>query len=298
MQDRSGRGRMARQGLIVGTLICIMTAAPAMADSPIHRDCADCPDLVLVPGGTTRIGHDDRPREAPAYEVSIAAFWLGRTEVTVGQFRDFAEATGYEPAGGCFGWTGSGFGEVGGTWQDPGFPQTDDHPVVCVTWSDAVAYADWLAVRTGQPYRLPSEAELEFAMRTGIADDDRQPDAICSIANVHDLTSAEALGMPLLPQPCSDGAAQTAAVGERMPAASGAVDLLGNVAEWTADVWFDDYASVPADGRPRSGDDLRRVVRGGAWKDDLAVVRPGSRVGLPDGFRSQYFGFRVARDPL
>ena len=296
MTDRYGKARAAHRRLIAGAFLWVMATPPATADPVVHRDCPDCPDLVLVPGGTARIGNDDRPREAPAYDVSVAAFWLGRTEVTVGQFRAFAEATGYTTADGCFGWTGSGFGEVGGTWQDPGFPQTDDHPVVCVTWSDAVAYTDWLAERTGQPYRLPSEVELEFAMRTGITDGDREPDAICGIANVHDLTSAEALGVPLPPQPCADGAAQTAAVGERMPAASGAVDLLGNAAEWTADVWFDDYASAPSDGRPRTGDDLRRVVRGGAWKDDLSVARPGSRVGLPDGFRSQYFGFRIARD--
>ena len=109
----------------------------------------------------------------PAHAVTLPGFWLGRTEVTVGQYRDFVAATGHATEAGCFGWTGDGFGEVGGSWQDPGFAQTDDHPVVCVTWSDALAYVDWLSVRTGRDYRLPSEAELEHAMRTGIAPQDR-----------------------------------------------------------------------------------------------------------------------------
>ena len=293
---RRGRGRVAGRWLAAGPLVWMLIVPAAIADTAVHRDCDDCPELVPIPGGTAQIGNDDRPREAPAHTVSVAGFWLGRTEVTVGQFRAFVEDTGHVTSDGCFGWTGSGFGEVGGNWRDPGFAQGDDHPVVCVTWSDATAYADWLSGRTGQPYRLPSEAELEYALRTGIADGDRRPETICDIANVHDLTSAEVLGMTLPPQPCVDGAAQTAPVGGRAPAGSGAVDLLGNVAEWTADVWFDDHTAAPADGRPRTGDDPRRVVRGGAWKDDLAVARPGSRVGLPDGFRSQYFGFRIARD--
>ncbi len=291
---RRSVGGQAGGWLLAGTLA--LAATPAAADPDTHRDCPACPDLVMVPGGTAQIGNDDRPREAPAHQVTVPAFWLGRTEVTVGQFRAFVEATGHVTDDGCFGWTGTGFGEVGGSWRDPGFPQTDAHPVVCVTWSDATAYAEWLTERTGQPYRLPAEAEWEFAVRTGIADADRQPETICRIANVHDTTSDQVLGMPLPAQPCRDDAARTAPVGSLLPAQSGAVDLLGNVAEWTADAWFDDYGTATTDGRPRAGSDPRRVVRGGAWEDDLSVARPGSRVGLPDGFRSQYFGFRIARD--
>ncbi|NCW56164.1 MAG: formylglycine-generating enzyme family protein, partial [Gammaproteobacteria bacterium] len=151
------------------------------AASPITiRDCADCPELVVVPRGRFMMGSDDGEvgrSEGPIHEVAIRAFALARTEVTVADFRKFVAATGYQVASGCrvqastivkgerVGWEERS--DAG--WQAPGFiaPLTEDMPVVCVGHGDARAYAAWLSRVSGKAYRLPSEAEWEYAARAG-----------------------------------------------------------------------------------------------------------------------------------
>jgi len=171
-----------------------------------------------------------------------------------------------------------------------------------VNWNDAREYAAWLSRKTGQRYRLPSEAEAEFIRRAGTAEAypwGEDPREACRYANVGDRTTRE-----LVPYfgdreiiDCEDGYAFTAPVGTRLPNAWGLYDTLGNVWEWTEDCYHENYESAPADGRPWTiGDCRRHMVRGGSWQSSSSQVRSASRIGEWRRTRCLYVGIRVARD--
>jgi formylglycine-generating enzyme required for sulfatase activity len=226
--------------------------------------------------------------EQPVHRVRITRdFYLGRTEVTVGQFRRFLEASGHVPESVADGTGGYGYNPLydpsttrrgdafegrspGYSWRWPGFAQTDEHPVVNVTWNDAKAMADWLSRTEGRRYRLPTEAEWEYACRAGTrthfhSGDDLQ--ALAGVANLFDPGSAA-----LWPQwrehaaPHDDGHVFTAPVASYSPNAFGLFDMHGNVWEWTADWHGDDYyAQSPTYDPPGPADGTVRVRRGGSW---------------------------------
>jgi len=140
------------------------------------KDGTPGPEMVEIRGGRFLMGSpvDEKGRyeDERQHEVQVADFAIGKYEVTVGQFKSFVKATQYkteaEESGGCYYWTGSAWKQdASKTWRNPGFSQTDDHPVVCVSWNDAMAYVDWLSKQTGKTYRLPTEAEWEYAARAG-----------------------------------------------------------------------------------------------------------------------------------
>ena len=195
----------------------------------VFRDCAECPEMVVLAGGNLA---------------------MGRYEVTVGEYRAFASATGGGADGGCL-----TLGD-GDSWRDPGFPQTERHPVTCVSWDDARAYVSWLSRTTGMSYRLPTEAEWERAAAGS------QP-------------GCDRLGLGTRP----DG---TCPVGSHGSNAAGLSDMVGNLLEWTSDCW--------------EGDCGRRVVRGGSWFYAAAAsLRLGARDWFPAGNRYNDRGFRVSR---
>ncbi|MCC2113452.1 MAG: SUMF1/EgtB/PvdO family nonheme iron enzyme, partial [Hyphomicrobiales bacterium] len=154
-----------------------LAVGKAYAPGTSFKDCQDCPEMVALPTGSFAMGSatDDpfgQQSETPQHEVSIARpFALARTELTVAEFRTFVEATGYRPDAGCRVWRdGRWQSDPAATWDAPGFAQADDEPVVCVSKLDATAYLDWLNATAGgnaAPYRLPSEAEWEYAARGG-----------------------------------------------------------------------------------------------------------------------------------
>ena len=193
----------------------------------VFRDCALCPEMVVMPR-------------------SLLA--LGRYEVTVGEYRAFASSTdgGSRGARNCYG---------GGSWRDPGYPQTDRHPVVCVSWDDAQEYVSWLSRTTELSYRLPTEAEWQ------------QPAAGSQ-------PGCDQLGSRTRQR-------GTCPVGSHGSNAAGLSDMVGNVWEWTADCW--------------DGDCGRRVVRGGSWFAGAEFLRPGARHRDATGFRVHNSGFRVLR---
>jgi formylglycine-generating enzyme required for sulfatase activity len=178
--------------------------------------------------------------------------------------------------------------------------QDDTHPVVCVSWEDASAYAAWLTRRSGRNYRLLTEAEWEYAARAGTTtprywgDDANES---CAYANTADLDAfrqvPDAINWPFAN--CSDGRAHTAPVGSYRPNRFGLHDMLGNVWEWTQDCWNVNYTAAPADGSAwAAGDCFMRVVRGGSWDDSPPGVRAAYRVGSPVVIRVYGRGFRVA----
>jgi len=249
------------------------------------------PPLRMLESGTFALG-THAPRQGPPTETRLPAFAITASEISVGDYRAFTLATGYRPPTGCFDWHNGSFGDdPGGRWDDPVSAPSDTHPVVCVRWADAVAYADWLSDQTGAVWRLPTEAEWEYAAKGGNpAPQPLTRENACAAANLHDAASAAAGGPGLAPLPCNDGYAKTAPVGGRAANGFGLYDTLGNVSEWTASCWRDAYDLTEEDC-------TRHVARGGAWKDDLMQATTTSRVGLFEDFRSRYFGFRLVREP-
>jgi len=266
-----------------GQFVCLSLLLLAM------QAAAD-PLLVKVPPGTFVLGAD-APRQGPPTRMDMPAFAITATEITVGDYRAFVAATDYQPPAGCFDWQYGAFADIpDGRWDDARHASSDALPVVCIRWADAVAYADWLSAADGARWRLPTEAEWEYAAKgANSASQPLTPDGACTFANLHDAASVQAGGPGLDPLPCDDGYAKTAPVGGRRANGFGLHDSLGNVTEWTSSCWRDAHDSPDADCS-------RHVARGGAWKDDLTQTSTTSRVGLSEDFRSGYFGFRLVRE--
>ena len=214
-----------------------------------ERARASVGEMVSIPGGTFRMGDlsgEGDDSEKPAHMVTIKPFKLGKYEVTVGQFRRFAEATGYRTEAernadgnqGCaiFHNLTSRF-RPDTSWRNPGFSVEDNHPVVCVSWSDAQAFVGWLNSETDGKFRLPSEAEWEYAARAGsttkyhFGNDESQ---LCRYSNHADAST----GLISKNESCSDGVGErTAEVGLYRPNSFGLYDMHGNVWEWVEDCW-------------------------------------------------------------
>jgi formylglycine-generating enzyme required for sulfatase activity len=277
--------------------------------------------------------------EKPAHRVVISRkYELSRTEITVGQFRKFVEATGYrtdaEKGRGALGFFPDRKNHIERfevspkiTWRDPGFAQNDNHPVVCVSLRDAMAYCEWLSKKEDQIIRLPTEAEWEQACRAG-SDGwyswGTDPDLAYQFANVadgalevaHPGTTSFQRAVKLREKE-GDSAVYTAEVGSYRPNALGLHDLHGNVWEWCLDSYQEDRYERLLDGVPRqerekfSVTDPRgpettdqhqygdwRVLRGGSWFTAPAYARCSARAYAEAGEASCYTGFRVLRESL
>jgi formylglycine-generating enzyme required for sulfatase activity len=292
--------------------------------SRIH-DCPDCPLMVVIPGGDFLIGSPDSEpgrhnNEGPQRRFHIKTLAVSETEITRKQFESYLRATRKHPASGC---DTHGDGKDGNwdfvpdaSWMNPGFPQRDNHPVVCVSWQDAHDYARWIAARTGQPYRLLTEAEWEHAARAGSTTAfywGAEEDAACRYANGGDrsllrdlpawsaaISTAQREGEPgarLLE--CDDGAGFTSAVGRLRPNAFGLKDMSGNVWEWVEDCYvggtYDRHTEEG--GLPDLPSCERHRARGGSWDDYPIDLRSARRTaGLPLPARRNDTGFRIARD--
>lgn len=275
------------------------------------KDCEHCPVMAVLPAGRFDMGSPDSdPQngfdEGPQHEVQFASpFAIGKYEVTRGEFAAFFRASGYSMEDGCHYRTGPQpeFSSVF-HWLNPNYEQTDRHPVVCVSWKDAQAYASWLSRGTGHTYRLPSEAEWEYAARAGTTTSrywGMSEDDGCEYANGADLSSAADLPGWTVAQ-CHDGYLHSAEVGTFKPNGFGLHDMLGNVAEWIEDCWNETFEGAPIDGSVwREGNCSRPILRGASWHDDPRFLRSANRYGFEaldwDNKESRYynFGFRVAR---
>jgi formylglycine-generating enzyme required for sulfatase activity len=253
---------------------------------------------------------EDFSREHPAHRVRITKpFYLGAYEVTLGQFLMFYHDAKYKTDAerdGKGGWGYSG-DKDNPVKQSPefvpwntGFEQTMDHPVVNVSWNDAVAFCEWLGRKEGKTYRLPTEAEWEYACRAGTttrysSGDD--PETLAQIGNVVDASTKPFMGARLAIS-ASDGYVFTAPVGQFRPNAFGLYDMHGNVFEWCADWYGEEYYSNSATDDPTgptSGS--ARVVRGGSWNYTARSCRSAFRSCTPPWWRTHQQGFRVAQVP-
>lgn len=279
------------------------------------KDCADCPTLVLLPSGSLLMGSPEsekgrRSNEGPQHRVQIAyRLAVGQYELTRGEFARFVNASGYrselEQGKDCHVLDGKTWGTSSKHgWLNPGYAQTDEHPVTCVSWHDAQAYLKWLNQQVpGKGYRLLSEAEWEYATRAGQGTrypwgDDDELTAACVYANGMDRTGkAQISDVSWGALNCSDGSAYTVAGSALRPNAFGLYNMAGNVWEWLQDVHHDDYGNAPTDGSAwtEGGDQAMRVTRGGAWFSYPQGLRSAYRSRSAPDFRGGGVGFRIAR---
>lgn len=230
--------------------------------------------LVHIPAGKFIMGSGSEPPEGPEHVVEITRpFYIGATEVTVGQFRQFAQATGYK--------TEAEKARDARTWQKPGFEQADDHPVVLVSWNDAQEFCNWLSAKEGEIYRLPTEAEWEYCCRAGTTT------AYCFGDDASDLKEYGWYEQ--------NAGNRTHPVGKLKPNAWGLYDVHGNAWEWCQD-WYatDYYVRSPRQDPEGPGTGDMRVLRGGGWSQNVMICRAADRhKGNAPSARDRHIGFRV-----
>jgi formylglycine-generating enzyme required for sulfatase activity len=282
----------------------VVSAAAAPQSGTVIRDCPTCPAVTIVPAGRFKQGSNRTDGTSAAFERPPHWVLLGRpfaistNAVTVDEYRPFIAATGRDMRG-CDTYEDRWRIRPDASWENPGFVQTGSHPVTCVSWEDAKAYAAWLSKATGHRYRLPSAAEWEYAARAGAeAVRPWNPDGsgACASANVADQHAARRYpGWAVFP--CDDGYVYTAPVGSFKANAFGLNDMLGNVFQWTDDCWHADYTGVPTDGSSRTyGDCSERELRGGSWFTTPEFVRASYRNHFGLNYRASSVGIRLVRD--
>jgi formylglycine-generating enzyme required for sulfatase activity len=274
------------------------------------------PQMVVVPHGGFRMGAVEGDAQAsdaerPAHYVRFdRGFAMARTEATVADFRRFVEATGYRTRAVRRGHStvydersGNLVRRSGVDWSSDhvGRPAGGNAPVLHVSAKDAQAYVEWLSQQTGQRYRLPSEAEFEYALRAG-SDGvfpwtaAKPPPSAGNVTGARD-RSAGGRNWSNAFDGYGDGWWGPAPAGSFAPNAFGLHDLAGNVSEWVADCWHQSYRRAPSDGEAWVNPGCRtRVMRGGSWASAPAQVRASWRLAADADTTNARMGFRVVRD--
>ncbi|MBT4711060.1 MAG: SUMF1/EgtB/PvdO family nonheme iron enzyme [Alphaproteobacteria bacterium] len=273
-------------------LAALLAAVPgiAAAQPAEFQDCEDCPVMVEIAAGT--IDRSDTVDGAHFTTTIGASYALSKTEVTIEQFTAYVEATEVSVTG-CTIWTTLGPETPRRrSWKSP-FPEAGvfpAHPVVCVSWDDAQAYIAWLSEKTGQSYRLPSEAEWSFAARSGAPNDANwwlTGNMSAGMANCADCTGVGPMGR--------EDELSTLSSGKYVTNPFGLLDMLGNASEWVADCYNRSLENAPANGAAwDEGDCSRRVTLGGNWHDEWQALA-GQRAGVAADLRVNDVGFRIAR---
>lgn len=238
--------------------------APPQASGPyeVFQDCEQCPQMVSLPAGTLSMGSNDDLTEKPVHHVSVASFAIGRLPVTVGEWKRCvaAKACAYDPSG------------------------DDDLPVHNVSWNDAQQFVSWLSQVTKKNYRLPTEAEWEYAARAGASTKYWWGNQLIpGMANCNGCGDASDPSQPMK-------------VASFKPNPFGLYDMTGGVAQWVLDCWHKDYQGAPKDGSSWEAPHCReRVLRGGSWTNDADNARAASRNRYDPSVRYVAHGLRVAR---
>ncbi|MEE4175586.1 MAG: formylglycine-generating enzyme family protein [Xanthomonadales bacterium] len=287
-----------------------------VVQDPFEDGSGYAPAVVVINSGSFLMGSPNNERErtdseGPQHRVTFdRGFGLGQKEVTVGQFGSFVRATGYvteaERGGQSSVWDDD-MGQLADrrnvNWRHDfmGIEAADNLPVIHVTWNDATAYLEWLSAQTGARYRLPSEAEFEYAIRAGTRSphwwgDGRPKESVENLAGQED-RSASGRGFSNFIRGYGDGYFGPAPVGSFQANPFGVHDLAGNVSEWIQDCWHTSYVRAPVNGQAWENPGCnRRVVRGGYWASSPRQVRSAARMSAPVSLRTPQVGFRVARD--
>jgi formylglycine-generating enzyme required for sulfatase activity len=261
------------------TLLSLMLIYSALIIFPAHagesgytfRDCPTCPEMVVIPAGNFIMGaHNGDADEYPIHRVTVEnSFALGKTEITQTQWRAIMRDQTRSIEG-----------------NDPSYFSScgDDCPVEQVSWNDVQIFVQKLSAKTRKDYRLPSEAEWEYACRAGEQLQYCGSDNVDSVAWYIASEGTE-----------NNKGKATAHVAAKEPNAFGLYDMSGNVWEWVADSYHDNYKGAPTDTRPWQSDGKKRVLRGGSWFNQPLSLRAASRYKEVPTFRSKFAGFRVVR---
>lgn len=252
--DNRGNDRMKTSAWMVWVAASLLSAN---VGAETFKDCAECPEMVSLAAGSFQMGLPNRPKESPVHEVALRGFAIGKFEVTQ---REWKTVMGGNPS------KATVCGDI--------------CPVESVTWHEAQEFAKKLSARTGKKYRLPSEAEWEYACRAGAQNDFCGGDEADKVAWYGN--EFESLHQ----------------VGQKRPNAWGLYDMSGNVWEWTQDCRHDNYQGAPADGSAWETGTLcsSRVLRGGSWMAGPQYSRTGLRLPFSANYRAPDFGLRVVRE--
>ncbi len=337
---KSLMGEHVVRNFVIGCIVLLAMAGTAFSETkePPKKLAADLGGgvkmkLVLIPSGEFKMGSGESAEdtaaffnktygvelryaivfkdEHPQHRVRITKpFYLGTYHVTRGQFRQFVADAAYKTDAekgekpGAWGWDPDkkefGFNEKY-SWRNAGFEQTDEHPVVNVSWNDAVAFCKWLSRKEGKTYRLPTEAEWEYACRAGTttryySGDD--PETLAKVGNVADAAAKAKFPAWDFTIKANDGYVFTAPVGKFKPNAFGLYDMHGNAWQWCAD-WYEAeyYAASPADDPTGPDSGVVRVLRGGSWcNSPYFFPRSASRFRLRAGHPERHHGLPRCQD--
>ena len=267
------QGRFAAAARIASASLQAQVAvvqAPPVAQAPpapttplaagqVINDCADCPEMAAIPAGSFEMGSTEYPDEQPKHQVQVKSFLLGRTEVTQGQW---IAVMGSNPS----------------TSKQCGM----NCPVENISWSDAQEFARRLSQKTGKAYRLPSEAEWEYAARAGSSGKWSFGDDVSQLGDYAWFSANTFLTQP---------------VARKKPNAFGLHDMHGNALEWVQDVFHENYQGAPRDGSDwvYGGDQSRRVLRGGSTYSSPRGMRSAIRIHYPPDDHTSRTGMRIAR---
>ena len=311
--------------------IALVTAPPgppapgSRSIGEVFRDCPECPEMVVLPSGSFQMGSSPAETERegvpeqfaklerPQHTVTIPRpFAMGKVHVTRADFATFSQATGYNPIGCLVAQDGKSQLDQSQSWRYAQFDQTDRDPVICVSYADAQRYIQWLNTKvhgahtvsagTEGPYRLPSEAEWEYAARANTTSArfwGNSRDDACDYANVlnnTDISAKDFANDPSAAFRCPDGYNHTSPSGSFQPNKFGLYDMLGNVWQWVEDCFQDRYTGAPSDGSAKAVPGCSsRIIRGGSWGNGPRLVRLATRFKAAPSTRDDGVGFRVAR---
>jgi formylglycine-generating enzyme required for sulfatase activity len=301
----------------MGVLLGVLFFADVGHGADTAREFQDgpgAPQMVVIGAGSFRMGvaageverehirDDFRRTSVPQHLVTIRhSFAIAKFDVTRDEFAQFVAETHRPDPDNCLTLDSSGNWNAtrGANWHSPGFSQSGRDPVVCVNWDDAQAYLAWLNAKTGHVYRLPTEAEWEFAARAGTVTARYWGESAgnqCLYANGNDQTGKKPIQRWEGAQ-CSDGYAYTSPVGSFRPNAYGLYDMQGNVEQWIQDCWHTNYDGAPTDGSAwQPGGCNVRVRRGSSWYSDPPFLRSAARAAFDASSRMSQLGFRVVRE--
>ena len=308
------------QLLLLLALMPVLTVASTdvkskNGDSSHAQGCDACSEMIPIKAGTYLMGATTQEflgakgyqsmysYESPQHQVDVKSFAISKFSVTRHQFSIFAKETGFSGKG-CDVFNGHDWVvNPNSDWQNPGFQQTEQDPVVCVSWDDAQKFITWLSSKISsaksKPYRLPTGEEWEYAARAGTTTpmywgSDRALQ--CRYENTRDL-SEEKMGPDGPHVNCDDGYARTAPVGSFQPNPWGLFDMLGNAYQWVSDCSHIGYRNpVPAPPAIGASDCRMKVVRGAGWASVPFAVRSASRLAYKTDARESTLGFRLATD--
>ena len=307
---------MKKPDLPVPNQFAAVTPVPAPAPQPstvvpavgnfmragkVFKDCDDCPEMVVIPAGSFRMGDlsgagDDD--EKPVHQVTIPkSFAVGKYEVTRDMYAEFVRSTNRRPGDGCYFYDGVNFNQESSKgWQYPGYEQTDRDPVACINWDDAKAFVSWMSRKTGKHYRLLSESEWEYAARaksTSKYSFGNSESSLCQYANGADNSTR----FSWKNTSCNDGFGnKTAPVGSFLANTFGLHDMQGNLWEWVEDCYNNNYTGAANDGTSRTSRNCEEhVVRGGSYGADTKDLRSSERHMIFPDHRIFVNGFRIAR---